>query len=218
MKSDRETIVKKALDYYDKMKNQESSCEPEDGLIYALEELDPDNEIAMAEHAVLKWLTETRSTLREIEKNPTLEEKYQYEMLPDSILTVAGASLHDCEGDWMPVTTSDAETMLKCAYDCAESAFTAEKALEALESGTALRLPLNYLRKRTTLPKCPCCASSIPEGTAALSRRDNQTRICKVCGLREALEDMCIDAGTAAAKTSSTDRLRDTPETGGNTE
>lgn len=112
MKSNREAIVEKALEYYDKMKQQESTCEPEDGLIYALEELDPDNEITMTEHTVLKWLTETRSTLREIENNPALEEIYRYEMLPDSILTVAGDSFRDCEGNWMPVTASDTATML----------------------------------------------------------------------------------------------------------
>lgn len=202
MKSNREAIVEKALEYYDKMKHQESTCEPEDGLIYALEELDPDNEITMTEHTVLKWLTEIRSTLREIENNPALEEIYRYEMLPDSILTVAGDPFRDCEGNWMPVTASDTATMLKCAYDCAEGAFTAVKALEAIESGIALRLPLNYLRKRTRLPKCPCCASSIHEGTAALSRRDNQTQICEACGMREALEDyLKADADSDNGKT-----------------
>ena len=189
MKPDKETVIKRAMDYFDRLKCRESVCEPEDGLINALKELDPNNEISMTELAVLKRLTEIRRVLLEIEMNPALEEIYRYEQLPDNFLSSAGVPLHDCEGNWMPVTTSEAATMLKATYDCAEDALTAEGAQEVLETGIALHLPLNYLRKRTELPKCPCCASSIPKGTAALSRRDNQTHICAACGLREALED-----------------------------
>jgi hypothetical protein len=39
--------------------------------------------------------------------------------------------------------------------------------------------------------KCPTenCPNFIPEGRAAISRRDNKTEICSNCGEKEALED-----------------------------
>jgi hypothetical protein len=40
-----------------------------------------------------------------------------------------------------------------------------------------------------TMIKCPLCHRSYQEGFHALSRRDNETHICPVCGTREALED-----------------------------
>lgn len=45
-------------------------------------------------------------------------------------------------------------------------------------------------RKRTNDYKCPVCGASVPDGTEALSRRDNKTEICSDCGLREAFDDL----------------------------
>lgn len=44
-------------------------------------------------------------------------------------------------------------------------------------------------RIKTDYEKCPLCGSSIIEGQYALSRRDNKSRICSSCGMKESLED-----------------------------
>lgn len=44
-------------------------------------------------------------------------------------------------------------------------------------------------RIKTEYPKCPLCGSSIFPHTAALSRRDNKTYICRDCGQGEAAQD-----------------------------
>ena len=53
--------------------------------------------------------------------------------------------------------------------------------------------------------KCPTCDGFIPNNDTpgaypgALSRRDNKTEVCSVCGVREALEDFYawMDSKTA---------------------
>lgn len=44
-------------------------------------------------------------------------------------------------------------------------------------------------RIKTEYPKCPLCGSSIFPHTAALSRRNNKTYICRDCGQSEAVQD-----------------------------
>lgn len=36
---------------------------------------------------------------------------------------------------------------------------------------------------------CPKCGELYIKGKGALSRRDNKTEICSICGAREAIED-----------------------------
>lgn len=63
-----------------------------------------------------------------------------------------------------------------------------EKMSRGIENGRTLELVKGFYRRITNDEKCPLCASSITDG-GALSRRDNNTVICSICGTQEALDD-----------------------------
>lgn len=58
-----------------------------------------------------------------------------------------------------------------------------------LSNGRSVELIKGYYRMKTDYPKCPLCASSMVDYNIAISRRDNETEICSICGAQEALDD-----------------------------
>lgn len=67
--------------------------------------------------------------------------------------------------------------------------YTEDKALWVIRVGRTVDTPMLLFRlAEGTI--CPVCRTKFQEVAGALSRRDNQTRICSDCGTNEALEDM----------------------------
>jgi len=118
-----------------------------------------------------------------------------YETLATSILKENFHNYEKCEPFWRQVPDDVAMTLLATAYQVTVETgepreyLKREKALAYLSQGKSLSLPGFMLREHNDLPKCPRCGNSIPKGTAALSRRDNETNVCDDCGTKEALED-----------------------------
>lgn len=72
-----------------------------------------------------------------------------------------------------------------------------ENIKEQLESGRVVGDPLMLYRIKSDLPHCPLCGGSYSEENHeyATSRRDNKTKICSQCGMKEAFEDMLDERG-----------------------
>lgn len=62
--------------------------------------------------------------------------------------------------------------------------------LNRLRLGQTVQDMYNIYRVKTDNDKCPYCGCSIFGHDYSISRRDNSTKICPDCGLREALEDV----------------------------
>lgn len=100
-----------------------------------------------------------------------------------------------CEGLWEETDETEARKLIDRAYQIscevekkARNYLIWGNALEKLEDGRVLRLPILFIREKNNLKKCPLCGSSI-DGVGAISRRDNETEICDDCGFKEAMED-----------------------------
>lgn len=102
-----------------------------------------------------------------------------------------------CEGLWTPIPLDKAQAFVSSTKRTLASTRPDEDASyldwphvkEALAAGRVVSLLPLLIRQVTDEPKCPLCGSSIPAGTAAVSRRDNQTTICSSCGLIEAMDE-----------------------------
>ncbi|WCK57581.1 hypothetical protein PP175_26310 (plasmid) [Aneurinibacillus sp. Ricciae_BoGa-3] len=60
---------------------------------------------------------------------------------------------------------------------------------QMLLHGEVIYTPVMLFRAVVGEKTCPLCGGTF-EGLGAISRRDNETEICSVCGTREAMEDM----------------------------
>ena len=67
--------------------------------------------------------------------------------------------------------------------------YTEDKALWAIRTGGTVDTPMLLFRLAEGII-CHICGAKFQDVAGALSRRDNQTRICSDCGMNEALEDM----------------------------
>jgi len=67
--------------------------------------------------------------------------------------------------------------------------YSEDKALWAIRTGRTIDTPMLLFRLAEGTV-CPLCGAKFQEVAGALSRRDNKTRICSDCGMREALEDL----------------------------
>lgn len=100
------------------------------------------------------------------------------------------------EGEWV-ATTEDAfkkeirstQAVLKMTQpDTNTTHLNWENIRHGVDKGRSVELIRSFYRKKTDYPKCLICASSITDG-GSLSRRDNTTKICSICGAQEALDD-----------------------------
>lgn len=87
------------------------------------------------------------------------------------------------------IATSNHETLQLTRPDEGVSFLEWANIEHKLTDGRVVELMNVFVRKRTSLDKCPLCGSSIADGTAALSRRDNQTEICSQCARDEAINE-----------------------------
>ena len=105
-----------------------------------------------------------------------------------------------CESDWktdslytidfvekMMKSTRDTLAMTRPEFDSSE--FEWSNVYSRLLAGKVVEDIMVFYRVKTEDKKCPLCGSSIKEGLAAISRRDNKTEICNDCGVVEGLKD-----------------------------
>ena len=198
MTYDIDTIKQQTLKIFQKLKKDNPDAEMGNAFTRVLEEAELDDLLSDEAHNSILAELEVIFERNEIVTAPGYDEtEYGYETLRDSVLTSKNQDFSKCEVLWLPRTEQEIKVSCEYAksfcldYGYSEQApnFEWETAKTTLDSGKVLQTPFAFIRKRTALPKCPCCGASIPEGTEALSRYDNKTSICSACGTREALED-----------------------------
>lgn len=120
----------------------------------------------------------------------------ELERLPRGSYDKSNQDFQAAEGEWV-ATTEDAfkkeikstQEVLKMTQPNLDTThLNWEKMSHGIENGRTLELVKGFYRRKTNDEKCPLCASSITDG-GALSRRDNDTVICSICGTQEALDD-----------------------------
>lgn len=103
-----------------------------------------------------------------------------------------------CEQEWQDVTEdkvkkafhSSKEVLKLTQPDTDLSQLEWEAVQPELLKGRVVRSMHFLCRMKTTDKKCPICGSSFKEEDAAISRIDNKTMICSVCGQREAFDNL----------------------------
>lgn len=111
-----------------------------------------------------------------------------------------------CEGEWIPFDSikpgvdaiEHLKTMFASLRNVVETmypdeyypAYEDEIFINKLKMGQTIQDMYNIYRVQTDFEKCSICGASIIPDTFAISRRDNETRICSECGTNEAIEDM----------------------------
>lgn len=189
-------LLDASVHFFKKLKANDPSVEPEDGFIYAMEELDFGYDLTHEEWA--KYAEEVTNMCRKEGLIPAPPaEEVSYEQLPDNILQQKHGDFAACEGAWNDLTEDMAMRLVKAATSVLtmmertvpeefQSWESAKKHME--ENGSVLHLPIGYLRAKNDHKKCPLCGCAII-GMGALSRYDNKTEICSSCGMREAFGD-----------------------------
>lgn len=198
MNDNHAAIVEKSIEFFFSLRKAEPSIEPEDGLIYALEEMGLDGKLDDDDYASVLRSVEIQALTKQFEMDKELETLYGYETLAERTYKAAFTNFAKCEGNWLPVKNEDCWKFIESARNVVETMgypreavaeFERVAANEKLEGGNVLSLPGFFLRKRTEREKCPLCGGSIMEDVPALSRIDNKTRICGACGMKEAMQD-----------------------------
>lgn len=183
-----QALVEAAVKAYHRLKAKEPTIEPEDGLVWALEENDHLYPYGLTHKLHARYVAAVAAACK------GGSQPAEYEQLPDNTLNDAHGDFRACEYWWNPASAKDAQKLVEAAKavmdvinpdtPCLDWA----SAKEAMGQGRAVHTPIGYIREKTDYPKCPLCGSSII-GLAALSRIDNKTAICNGCGEREAFED-----------------------------
>ena len=191
----KQALVERAVKEYKRMLAENEDCSPIDGVIFALEEYDLDGLLDDDVIDELDFLTD-QSYRREIrDSGDAGAAMYPYEKLSEDVLNEAHQNYAECEEHWMPIQEDVVKTCLKVAREVLAlqgdnpDIMAEAPCMELLEAGRVVHVPFGYIRKYTTMDKCPRCGASIPDGMAALSRYDNKTYICDQCGTAEAMED-----------------------------
>lgn len=196
--------------------NEQTPCEPKDGLDWAMVELEPDDMTGAEYQALLDKVIDAC-----VEGGHwTISQTEPYQMLQMDTFQKRFGDYVACEPFWRPIslqkvgallsalsyTPADYQTSIFSAYwamkkewkgieEGRSSGVTVEEAAQALlEAGQVISTPLCLLRKVTDRKKCPKCGCSIMDDVPAVSRVDNQTHLCSICGMQEALEDYFHEA------------------------
>ena len=209
-------FIEYAVKSFLRLKENESTIEPEDGMVWAMEEMEtPD----MTHEEYQQMLDKVIDACVEAGAW-TIQQTEPYQFLAYDTLQKKFGDFAACEGFWRPMATQKLEALVGAlqftppdyqkgilsAYLTTKQEWhrieagegpgvTVEGAAKALlDDGKVIMTPLCAMRKVTDLAKCPKCGCSIPEHTAALSRYDNKTYICASCGMAEALGDYFHEA------------------------
>lgn len=209
-------FIEYAVKSFQRLKENEPTIEPEDGMVWALEELEPGD---MTHEEYQQMLDKVIDACVEAGAW-TIQQTEPYQFLAYDTLQKKYGDFAACEGFWRPIEPRKLEALLGAlqftpsnfqrdilsAYLTMKQEWqrieagegpgvTVEEAAKALvDDGKVITTPLCAIRKVTDLAKCPKCGCSIPEHTAALSRYDNKTYICASCGTAEALDDYFHEA------------------------
>lgn len=183
----KQQLIDHAVKSFQNLYEKDKTVEPEDGLVWAMEELEAP-ELTHEEYDSLVHSVNSACILKGIWSSAPTGSQYEY--LPAEILNAAFGDFSACEGKWTGLTESE-YTVFVSALCCVIEKPSEDVVREANEhtgAGKVLSLPIGYIRKATSERKCPKCGASI-FGIGALSRIDNKTVICSDCGTAEALED-----------------------------
>lgn len=209
-------FIEYAVKSFQRLQAEHPTIEPEDGMVWAMEELEPED---MTHEEYQQMLDKVIDACVEA-GCWTIAQTETYQMLHYDTLQKKFGSFAACEGFWRPIeerkldallgalqfTPADFQRSILSTYLTMKQDWkrikegqgpggSVEEAARALlDGGKVITTPLCALRKVTDLEKCPKCGCSIPEGEAALSRIDNKTSICAACGMAEALEDYFHEA------------------------
>ena len=212
----KKRFIEYAVKSFQRLKANEPTIEPEDGMVWAMEEMEtPD----MTHEEYQQMLDKVIDACVEAGAW-TIQQTEPYQFLAYDTLQKKYGDFSACEGFWRPMEPRKLEALLGAlqftppdfqkdilsAYLTMKQEWhrieagegpgvTVEEAAKALlDDGKVITTPLCAMRKVTDLEKCPKCGCSIPEHTAALSRYDNKTKICASCGMAEALGDYFHEA------------------------
>lgn len=125
------------------------------------------------------------------------ENKMNLEKLGRGYYDEQNQDFTKCEELWSPIDADKVQRFVKSNQETLTltrpgedvSFLDWENVEKALDNGRVIELMMMFVRKQTDLDKCPLCGSSIEEEVGSLSRRDNQTYICSICGENEARDD-----------------------------
>lgn len=212
----RQNLINYAVKSFVKLREKDPNIEPEDGLVWAMEELEPPD---MTKEEYQTLLDDVINACVE-QGHWTIAQDTEYQVLSGDLFREKFQDFAACEPFWRPVETRKVKallgglcytpedyqrsilsayvTMTKQWGKVQSGEFTSyptEDAAQALlDGGKVVGTPICYLRKVTDKIKCPKCGCSIMEDSPALSRVDNKTAICSACGMQEALEDYFHEA------------------------
>lgn len=124
------------------------------------------------------------------------------ECLPKSVFNKNMQDFSKCEGEWKVHDKIDEEfvrqsfLLMQQVTRESEPKKNAEdygwmNIKEQLMNGRVVSDPFMLYRMKSNLSHCPLCGGSYDEKNHdyAVSRRDNKTKICSQCGMKEAFDD-----------------------------
>lgn len=212
----RPNLIKYAVKSFVRLRENDPTVKPEDGLVWAMEELEPPD---MTKEEYQELLDDVINACVE-QGHWTIVQDKEYQVLAGELFKDKYQNFAACEPYWRPVETKKVKALLGALcytpedyqrailsayvtltnqWDKVQSGeFTSyptdDAAQTLLDAGKVISTPICYIRKVTDKPKCPKCGCSIMENSPALSRVDNKTAICSACGMKEALEDYYHEA------------------------
>ena len=183
----KQQLIDYAVKSFQKLRENDKTVEPEDGLVWAMEELSAP-ELTHEEYDSLVHSVNSACLLKGIWSPAPTDAPYEY--LPAGLLDEAYGDFSACEGKWQRINETQYNVFLTapCCVVRKPEEDVFREANEYIDTGKVLSIPIGYIRKATSEKKCPKCGASV-FGIGALSRIDNKTVICSECGTAEALED-----------------------------
>lgn len=190
-------LIEESVHYFKKLKVKNTTVQPEDGFVWALEERDSGygmtheqyNEYVKAINDACEkegvWVDERKANA-------------EFQFLPNLTLEQQFGDFTACENLWQPLNREDMMKLLRAIVSFKSTLAgphpgrdnDEDSSLEKdVESGRVISTPYCRIRLKTDRQKCPRCGSSIMEDLPALSRIDNKTKLCNLCGTAEAMED-----------------------------
>lgn len=123
--------------------------------------------------------------------------RMEFEKLGRGIFEQQNQDFSQCEELWEPIDAAVVKKFVHSNHETLKmtrpgedvSFLEWENVEKDLENGRVVELMMMFVRAETNVEKCPLCGSSITEDIGAISRRDNRTPICSVCGRNEAMDD-----------------------------
>lgn len=119
-----------------------------------------------------------------------------YEFLPEGTFNKKFGDFKKCEGEWKDISEEEIKKLLTASLNVIKQTGSQyrpylewENAESLFKEGKGIRTLYGFIREKNNYPKCPLCADSITHEPAALSRKDNETKLCPECARNEAIED-----------------------------